>query len=180
MRTKTMILIGALLVTSARYAQAQDAKPGPAQPQPGAAASFTPNLGTIDFGYRGTSFTGDQARYNRYRDLRDGPTVNRFRFAKENDTTVFRAEANNVGYRDQRYYADVRSLGKIQGTFEFTSNPLYQVQARGFFSGAGTGALTINDAAQTAIQTSAANAESALAAYGNTYDIAGRRDLANA
>src|SRR5215831_14725832 len=121
MRTKTMILIGALLVTSARYAQAQDTKPAPPQSQQQAATSFTPNLGTIDFGYRGTSFTGDEARYNRYRDLRDGPTVNKFRFAKENDTTAFRAEAANVGYRDQRYYADVESAGKVRGTFEFNS-----------------------------------------------------------
>lgn len=179
MRTKTMILIGALLVTSARYAQAQDAKPAPAQPQQ-AATSFTPKLGTVDFGYRGTSFTGDEARYNRYRDLRDGPTVNQFRFAKESDTTAFRAEASNVGYRDQRYYADLSSIGRIRGSFEFNSNPLYQAQARGFFSGVGTGTLTINDAAQTAIQTSAANAESALAAYGNDYNIDGRRDLADA
>jgi MtrB/PioB family decaheme-associated outer membrane protein len=180
MRTKTMIVIGAaLLVTSARYAQAQDTKPTPAQ-QPAAQTSFTPNLGVIDFGYRGTSFTGDEARYNRYRDLRDGPTVNKFRLAKENDTSAFRAEANNVGYRDQRYFADYQNIGKIKASFEFNSNPLDQVRATGFFSGAGTSTLTINDAAQTAIQTSATNAEAALAAYGNNYDIAGRRDLANA
>jgi MtrB/PioB family decaheme-associated outer membrane protein len=179
MRTKTMILIGALLVTSARYAQAQDTKPAPAQTQT-SSTSFKPDLGVIDFGYRGTSFTGDEARYNRYRDLRDGPTVNRFRYAKESDTTAFRAEASNVGYRDQRYFANVQSIGKFQGSFEFNSNPLDQVRATGFFNGAGTSTLTINDAAQTAIQASPANAESALATYGNAYDIAGRRDLANA
>ena len=179
MRTKTMILIGtALLVTSA-YAQAQDTKPAPAQTQT-ASTSFTPDLGVIDFGYRGTSFTGDEARYNRYRDLRDGPTVNRFRLARENDTMAFRAEASNVGYRDQRYFADFQNIGKVRGTFEFNSNPLYQAQATGFFSGAGTGTLTINDAAQTAMQAGNANAEAALATYGNKYDIAGRRDLANA
>lgn len=178
MRTRTMILIGALLVTSASYAQAQDAKPVSAQPQQ-AVSSFTPQFGNVDFGYRGTSFTGDEARYNRYRDLRDGGYVDRFRFAKENQTVAFHAEANNVGYRDQRYYADVQSIGKVRATFEFNSNPLYQVQARSYFTGAGTGTLTINDAAQTAIQTSPTNAESALAAYGNNYNIESRRDNAN-
>ena len=178
MRTRTMILTGALLVTSATYAQAQDATPAPAQPQQ-AVSTFTPNLGNVDFGYRGTSFTGDEARYNRYRDLRDGPYVDRFRFAKETETTAFRAEANNVGYRDQRYYADLQSIGKVKATFEFNSNPLYQAQARGYFSGAGTGTLTIDDAAQTAIQASPLNAESALASYGRNYDIESRRDLAN-
>ena len=106
-----------------------------------------------------------------------GRTVDRFRFAKESETTAFRAEASNVGYRDQRYYADVQSIGKFKATFEFNSNPLYQAQARGYFSGAGTNTLTINDAAQTAIQTSPLNAESALASYGNNYNIEGRRDI---
>ena len=178
MRTRTMILTGALLVASASYAQAQDTKP--VTPQPAQTTStFTPNLGTVDFGYRATSFTGDVARSNRYRDLRDGPLVNRFRYAKETETTAFRAEANNVGYYDQRYFANLESIGKLKASFEFNSNPLYQAQARGLFSGAGSNTLTINDAAQTAIQTSATNAESALASYGNNYDIKGRRDLAN-
>jgi len=178
MRTRTMILIGALLVASASYTQAQDT--APVTPQPArTASSFTPTLGTVDFGYRASSFTGDVARYNRYRDLRDGPLVNRFRYAKETENTAFRAEANNVGYDDQRYFANLESIGRLKATFEFNSNPLYQVQARGYFNGAGTNTLTINDAAQTAIQTNAANAESALATYGNNYDIKGRRDLAN-
>jgi MtrB/PioB family decaheme-associated outer membrane protein len=178
MRTRMMILTGALLVTSATYAQAQDTTPASAQPQQ-AVSTFTPQFGHIDFGYRGTSFTGDEARYNRYRDLRDGPYVDKFRFAKESETTAFRAEASNVGYRDQRYYADLQSIGKVRATFEFNSNPLYQAQARSYFSGAGSSTLTINDAAQTAIQTSPLNAESALATYGNSYNIESRRDLAN-
>jgi MtrB/PioB family decaheme-associated outer membrane protein len=173
-----MILTGALLAAFASSAQAQDATSAPTPPQQGA-TNFTPKLGTIDFGYRGTAFTGDEARYNRYRDLRDGPLVNNFRFAKETEGTAFRAEAANVGYRDQRYYADLQSIGKVKATFEFTSNPLYQVQARGYFNGAGGNTLTIDDAAQTAIQANAANAESALAGYGQNYNIDGRRDLAN-
>ena len=104
--------------------------------------------------------------------------INKFRFAKENETTAFRAEANNVGYRDQRYLADLQKIGKVRATFEFNSNPLYQVQARSYFSGAGSNTLTIDDAAQTAIQTSPLNAESALAAYGHNYNIESRRDLA--
>jgi MtrB/PioB family decaheme-associated outer membrane protein len=173
-----MILIGALLVASASYTQAQDTKP--VTPQSAQSAStVTPSLGTVDFGYRGTSLTGDVARFNRYQDLRDGPLVNRFRYAKESETTAFRLEANNVGYYDQRYFANLEKIGKLKASFDFGSNPLYQAQARGYFNGAGTNTLTINDAAQTAIQNSAANAESALATYGNNYDIKGRRDIAN-
>jgi MtrB/PioB family decaheme-associated outer membrane protein len=177
MRTRIMILSGALLVASTVSAQAQDTKP--ASTQPPATTGALPSLGTIDFGYRGTSFTGDEARYNRYRDLRDGVYADRFRFAKESETTAFRFEANNVGYRDQRYMANVQSIGKLKANFTFNSNPLYQVNARGYFSGAGSGTLTIDDAAQQAIQTSALNAESALATYGHDYKIESRRDTAN-
>src|SRR5579872_1246725 len=179
MRTRTMILTGALLVASASYLQAQDTTPVTPPAAQTSTPSFTPNLGTVDFGYRGSSLTGDPARYNRYQDLRDGPLVNRFRYAKETENTVFRAEANNVGYYDQRYFANLEDIGKLKATFEFNSNPLYQVQARGFFSGVGTNTLTINNVAQAAIQLNPANAESALASYGNNYDIKGRRDLAN-
>lgn len=179
MRTRMIVLSGVLLVASAAFAHAQDTTPTATQaPSSAVAPSVTPKFGTIDFGYRGTSFTGDEARYNRYRDLRGGPFINKFRFAKENETTAFRAEANNVGYRDQRYLADLQKIGKVRATFEFNSNPLYQVQARSYFSGAGSNTLTIDDAAQTAIQTSPLNAESALAAYGHNYNIESRRDLA--
>ena len=179
MRTRIMILTGALLVTSAIYAQAQDATAGTGTASAGRRRPSRRSSAAIDFGYRGSSFTGDEARYNRYRDLRDGAYVDRFRFARENETMAFRAEANNVGYRDQRYYADLQSIGKLKASFEFNSNPLYQAQARGYFSGAGSNTLTINDAAQTAIQTNPLNAESALATYGNNYNIESRRDLAN-
>jgi MtrB/PioB family decaheme-associated outer membrane protein len=179
MRTRMIVLTAVLLAASAGFAKAQDTKPAPAQTQ-STGTSVTPKFGMVDFGYRATSFTGDEARFNRYRDLRDGGYVDRFRFARETETFAFRAEANHVGYRDQRYFADFNSIGKLKATFEFNSNPLYQARARGFFSGAGTNTLTIDDAAQTAIQTSALNAESALAGYGSNYNIESRRDIANA
>ena len=177
MRTRTLILTGALLVASAVYAQAQDTKP--ASTQPPAATGALPSLGTVDFGYRATSFTGDEARYNRYRDLRDGPYADRFRFKKESDTTAFRLEANNVGYRDQRYFADLQSIGKLKANFVFNSNPLYQGNVRGYWSGIGSSSLTIDDAAQQAMQNSATNAESALATYGHDYKVDSKRNTAN-
>ena len=122
MRTRMLILTGALLVASASYAQAQDAKPAApatkaaAPAAKTAATSFTPNLGNIDFGYRGTSLTGDEARYNRYRDLRDGPYVDRFRFARENETTAFRAEARNVDELGKLVVANVQNISGITRT----------------------------------------------------------------
>ncbi len=177
MRTRIMILSGALLVASAVCAQAQDTKPDTTQPP--ATTGALPSLGTVDFGYRGTSLTGDKARYNRYQDLRDGVYADRFRIKKESETTAFRFEANNVGYNDQRYFADLQSIGKLKANFVFNENPLYQGNVNGFWSGIGSNTLTINDAAQQAIQNSAANAESALASYGSAYKIESTRKTAN-
>ena len=60
----------ALLFASTTMAWAQ-AKPTPA-PTP----APTPSNGSLDIGGRFTSTTGDAARYERYRDLRDGVNAN--------------------------------------------------------------------------------------------------------
>ena len=67
MRNRLTIGTAALLLASAAFAGAQD------KPQEGTA---TASSGTIDFGGRFTTTTGDEARYERYRDLRDGANVN--------------------------------------------------------------------------------------------------------
>src|SRR5579862_7456296 len=74
----------------------------------------------IDFGYRGTSFDpgSDQARFERYRDLRNGPTLDLFRFSNETDARWFKVQADHVGYRDQRYAASYNNFGKLKVTFE--------------------------------------------------------------
>jgi hypothetical protein len=59
------------------------AKPPP-QP-PAAPATAVPSLGSIDFGFRGTETDVDEARYERYRDLRNG-AASRFLFGKETAT----------------------------------------------------------------------------------------------
>ena len=51
------------------------------------------------------SFEGDEARYQRYSDLRNGAAT-RFTVGKETSQYVFSATVENVGYRDQRYLAN--------------------------------------------------------------------------
>ena len=112
MRTRT-ILIGALLLASAGLTQAQaQQQQTTAQAQTTAtpAASFVPKYGRVDFGFRSENVDGDFARYNRFRDWRQGGYLDRFKFEKETETTFFSATANNVGYRDQRYSADFHSM----------------------------------------------------------------------
>ena len=83
MRNRTVILLGALLLASAVSTQAQQQTSSQAAAQTATpASSFTPKLGWIDFGYRGDSVSGDEARYNRYRDFRDGATLNMFLMKK--------------------------------------------------------------------------------------------------
>src|SRR4051794_14770750 len=89
MRTRTMILIGALLASSAAVAAAQQTAAAPpgaseqtvaaaptqgasaARPAPDVLTAPGPKLGTIDFGFRGSSVDGDSSRYYRFKDWRD-------------------------------------------------------------------------------------------------------------
>jgi MtrB/PioB family decaheme-associated outer membrane protein len=181
MRTRTAILTGALLLASSGLAQAQQT------PSTAAPAATTPKFGQVDFGFRADSTNGDVARYNRFRDLRQGGFLDRFRFNREEQTWAFRAEANNVGYRDQRYFAGYESIGKLKARFEWNQVPLFAAkQVRSLYTDAGGGSLVVNDAIQQAIQSATlvgnpardAAINNALASA-QTTDIRSRRDNAD-
>ena len=61
--------------------------------------------GLFDVGFRGTSTDGDEARYERFRDLRDGAATF-FSMDKNTDQYRFNANFSNAGYRDQLYAAE--------------------------------------------------------------------------
>ena len=96
MRNKLTIWTAALLC-SASLANAQPQEAAPATP--GAVT------GVIDFGFRGGALEDDYARYERYRDLRDG-AFSRINFGQEKETYNWSAGARNIGYRDQFYFAN--------------------------------------------------------------------------
>jgi MtrB/PioB family decaheme-associated outer membrane protein len=193
MRTRTTILIGALLLVFAGVARAQQEQATP--PSQATAASqasiktptVAPELGTIDFGFRGDSVTGDAARYQRFRDLREGGYVDRFRYGQQTETWLFKATANNVGYRDQRFAGEFRSIGKAKVTFDWNQTPLFiSDSTRSFYKDNGNGVLTIDDSIQSAIQNAAAVSNAARdAALTNAlrgatqYDLRSRRDTGN-
>jgi hypothetical protein len=113
MRNQILMLgAAALLVASATMAWAQD-KP---EPTP------TPSNGSLDIGGRFTSTTGDEARYERYRDLRDGVNANLL-FSKETEKWSFDIKAKNIGYRDQRYTLDFNSR-RLRLTLLFDQTPI--------------------------------------------------------
>ena len=120
MRNRVMTVTAALLLASATCVSAQGPAKAPVQP---AAPTATPSgLSAIDFGYRGTTTDGDEARYERYRDTRSGAYTN-IRFGKESETYLFNATASNIGYRDQNYTVDYRR-NALKFGFLFDAIPL--------------------------------------------------------
>src|SRR5262245_42802045 len=154
MRTRTMILIGALLLASAGLAAAQGAPTATASPD--IPASATPKLGTIDFGFRGTNVNGDSSRYYRFKDWRDGGYLSGFRFDKVTADSLWHAEASNVGYRDQRYFAEFQSIGKLKVDGEWNEIPLFiSDDTKTLYTVSKSGVFTIDDTIQKGIESGA-------------------------
>jgi hypothetical protein len=98
MRNRLLNVTAALLLSSATVALAQADKKTTPPPAADPASS-------IDVGVRGTSVTGDYARFMRYQDLRTGANVN-LDLNLSNGSRVFQVTGANVGYRDQSWNAD--------------------------------------------------------------------------
>jgi hypothetical protein len=119
MRNRLTIGAAALLLASATLAWAQD------KPQQTAAGSS----GEITIGGRFTSASGDEARYERYQDLRNGAPVSVL-YNRETDNWAFNLKASNIGYRDQNYQANFTSR-RVRVSMLFDSTPLnYMYGAR--------------------------------------------------
>jgi MtrB/PioB family decaheme-associated outer membrane protein len=168
----TVALAGGIVVLAsgllARPLYAQDQPQNPPQPPatPATPAVQTPATppdvtpsdafgGQIDVGLRGTIYTNnsDEARYQRYRDLRNGAIADYFRASKNMGPWSFHAQADHIGYRDQRYFADISRPGKLHVTFEFNQIPIFYSQDTATpFTNGGGGVLTLPDATQNAVQ----------------------------
>ena len=114
-RTLAVGLLGALLMAAPVTAQTPIGQPPADDTQAGTV--LDPNLRSVDFGVRLTDVDGDEARFNRYRDNRTGVILQGFRFTNENENRLWRAEADNVGYRDQRYSGNFEQFGRFKGWF---------------------------------------------------------------
>lgn len=118
MRTRLMSVTAALVLASAITAAAQTATPAPQAP---AAGSTAPISGTIDFGGLFGDVNGDEARYERYRDTRNGLHSDLV-LRQETDRYAFDARASHIGYRDQRYEV-AYDRDKLKFKFLFDSTP---------------------------------------------------------
>lgn len=123
MRITPTLWAGALLAlgTSGAFAQST-AQPTSAQAPPAAGPTIFGLRGTIDFGGRGAARSGDDARFERYRDLRSG-AFSRIVLGNHSDERHVNVSAFNVGYRDQSYRVDYNA-GRTKASGWFDAVPL--------------------------------------------------------
>jgi MtrB/PioB family decaheme-associated outer membrane protein len=182
MRTSiaALILSFALLPSAAVSGQ----QPTPAPAQPAAAAPdedtrslFEPTWRQFEIGGRISSVEGDPARWQRYRDLRDGVLFTNARYEHEWAATGqrFQAAADNVGWRDGRYVGMLERQGRFSVTGSWDGIPqFYSVDTATPYTGNGA-TLTLDDATQRSIQ----NKQATLSAYvpqAVQFDMIERRD----
>ena len=82
-------------------------------------------FGQIDFGGRLTDVTGDEARFQRYRDLRDGLYVDMPFFHVEKNRWWMNLTVQNTGYRDQRYTLTYARPGRLKFNFIYDQTPTF-------------------------------------------------------
>jgi len=169
-------MIAAAVLLTASGARGQDATPPETTP-----TEFAP-VNQMDIGLRGTNYaTGsDKARYMRYQDLRDGGTVDKFRFSKETTSYGVGVQADHVGYLDQRFFGSYTNYGTLKTSFEWNQTPLfYSETTRTLYSTASPGVLTVPASVQAGLQAKTTTLQQALNAGAAPFDLKSRRDVAN-
>jgi hypothetical protein len=132
-----------------------------------AAATPAPAVtsGSIDLIGRGTWFSdgSDAARFQRYRDVRDGGTLDGLRVFGENESRRYRLQADHVGYRDQRYTASYTRFGSLKASFEWNQSPLFFSDTTAtLFSAEGAGVLRVSDSIQRGLEEGTTTAAAAV------------------
>jgi len=139
------------------------------------------DIGQVDFGFRGTLFAGDsdEARYQRYRDLRTGPFADGFRFARDRDHSWFDVQAAHVGYRDQRYAAQYNRFGTVKVSAEWNQIPLFfSRDTSTLFTSPSPGVLLLPDALQAGLQNRTTTLQAA-APFATPFDLRLKRSIAD-
>jgi MtrB/PioB family decaheme-associated outer membrane protein len=132
-----------------------------------------PQVGSFDAGVRVSEVDGNAARFQRYRDLRDGGFLENFRYRRDVDDWLFRATFAHIGYRDQRYEADFNQFGKVKAYFQWDQIPLYySADTETPYLPTAPGLFELND------ETQLANSLAVVAATAGPLDLRHRRDVA--
>jgi MtrB/PioB family decaheme-associated outer membrane protein len=153
---RTSALTFALLLAAAPGAFAQDPPSLPALTDPVAIgrSAFTGQwYGTVDFGGRATAIDGDEARAQRYRDLRSGIYASNVIAGRRTADWMLEAQAWNIGYRDQRYQVDIDRVGRLRASFLYDQIPLWiSADTRTLYVETQPGVFRLEDSMQQAIQ----------------------------
>ena len=182
MRKATPTLILFLALATSAVVSGQQPAPAPAQPVAAAPVDdarslFDPTARQFQIGGRLSSIEGDPARWQRYRDLRDGVLFTNARYEHEWAATgqKFQVAADNVGYRDGRYVGSLDRPGRFTVTGSWDGIPqFYSVDTKTPYTANGA-TLTLDDATQRSIQ----NKQATLSAYvplAPQFDMIERRD----
>jgi MtrB/PioB family decaheme-associated outer membrane protein len=125
---------------------------GPAGPlADGSRSLFEPSWNMFQFSGRLTSVEGDPARWQRYQDLRDGVLFTNARLRRETPEWTATAGADNVGWRDQRFFGTYEKTGrfKLNGLWDQIPQ-FYSVDTKTAFTDQSEAVLVLDDAAQAA------------------------------
>jgi MtrB/PioB family decaheme-associated outer membrane protein len=150
MRIRAFVVLTALLLAPAASARAQETPTTP-----------LPTVGSVDFGGQFSTMNGDEARYQRYKDLRSGGLLDAFKYTREKDNWLFNVTANHVGYRDQKFVTEFRNYRRARVSFTWDQVPLFysapDTDVFGPLSATplrrvGPGEYRINDAVQQTLQ----------------------------
>jgi MtrB/PioB family decaheme-associated outer membrane protein len=180
MTNERWIIVATLWLVAAN-AIAQTPNTPPPEPGQSTGLSATPAFGQIDFGVRGTVYgdNSDEARYQRYRDLRTGPFVDGFRFGRDRDDWAFDVHADHVGYRDQRYVANINRFGKLRVSGEWNQIPLFfSRDTSTLFGSPSPGVLLLPDSIQSGLQ-DRTTTPAAVATQAVPFDLRLKRSIAD-
>ena len=133
---------------------------------------FAPRWNMFQLGGRLSSVSGDPARWQRYQDLRDGLLFTEGRMLRETPDWNGTLSADNVGWRDQRYFGSYERIGflKINGLWDEIPQ-FYSVDTRTAFTETEDGVLVLDDNAQRAAS------HNAYLSISPQFDLRERRDI---
>ena len=153
MPSRIFVFAGAVLLLAAS-AFAQATLPVPTSARDQNMTSITGKAyGNLDFGAQFSDIRGDAARFQRYRDLRDGPLADNILLNRRGSDWTLKATATKIGYRDQRFSGEYRLVGKVKASFDWNQIPTnISLATRTFYDQATPGVFRLPDAMETSNQ----------------------------
>jgi MtrB/PioB family decaheme-associated outer membrane protein len=135
----------------------------------------------FEFGGRFSSIDGDPARFQRYGDFRDGVLFTDARYAGEDPdgNYAFHTAADNVGWRDQRFFGDYEQTGRFRISGLWDQIPqFYSVDTATPYVESGN-VLGLDDATQRRVQQGQAGTPplNAYIPIAPQFDLRERRDV---